>query len=310
MTAGQPDLISIVLPSYNEELALERVVSEIRQVMDDLGAKYEILVVDDGSVDKTAEVAKTLPVRLVRHRRNYGVGRARKTGIIHAHGEIVVMTDADGTYPAKSIPEVLRLLQWNDMVIGARQVEAGTMPLLRSAAKNIIRGLASLISGARIPDLNSGLRAFRRTDAMRFFNILPDSHSWVSTITLAYFANGYDVAFTPIEYYTRIGSSTFHPIKDTWNYLYLIVRTVTFFNPIRFFLPLAFALSIPSAIKVLYDWLILSDVKESDIALVVVSVLVATIGMLADLIVSQHRLKYMKPLTPEHTATLSEEARP
>lgn len=307
MRAAAPKLVSVILPAYNEEQALPHCVPQLREVMEASGLAYEILVLDDGSRDRTAEIARGHGVRVVSHRRNYGVGRARKTGIIHAHGEIIVMADADGTYPVDRIPDLVAALETCDMVIGARTHEAGTMPLVRTVAKNGLRWLAGLITGTHIPDLNSGMRAFRRSDAMRFFNILPEGHSWVSTITLAYLTNGYDVEFVPIDYFKRIGVSTFHPVRDTYQYLYLIIRTVTFFNPLKFFLPLSIGLSIPSALKVLYDWLILSDVKESDIALVVVSVMIGVLGMLADLDVSHNRMHYMKPLTPEATPTLPEE---
>jgi polyisoprenyl-phosphate glycosyltransferase len=300
------ELVSVILPSYNEELAIEQVIRDLDEVMSKSRWPYEILVVDDGSRDRTGELALQAGARVVTHRRNYGVGRARKTGIIHAHGEIIVMADADGTYPAEAVPRLVERLETCDMVIGARQREAGTMRLLRSTAKWFIRSLAGLISGQKIPDLNSGSRAFRKSDVLRFWNILPDGHSWVSTITMAYMTNDYEVEFIPIDYYERIGKSTFTPIGDTFGYLTLVLRTVTYFNPLRFFIPVSAFLGTAGVIKTVYDWRWLNDVKESDIMLLLMSAIIFVMGMQADLAVKHNKIDYMKPKDTAHTPTLPE----
>ena len=118
-----------------------------------------------------------------------------------------------------------------DMVIGARRAEAGTVRWLRTPAKHLLRRLAEFMTGSRIPDLNSGLRAQRRDATLRFLPILPTSHSWVSTITIAFLSSGYVVRWMPIDYYPRVGSSTFHPVRDTYNYLSLIVRSGDVLQP-------------------------------------------------------------------------------
>lgn len=287
-------MVSIVIPVHNEEEAIGDDLDVIRDTMKHSAYDYEIIVVDDGSTDKSAEIVRSKSdVALIQHSYNKGVGAARKTGLLHARGHIVVMTDGDGTYPNQDIPALLGFFQTYDMVVGARVVESGTWRSLRAPAKWAIRQLACFITGAAIPDLNSGFRAFRRDIALKFFNILPDTHSWVSTLTIAFLANGYDVKYIPIAYHKRKGKSTFHPLKDTLNYVTLVVRTIMYFDPLRFFLPLAILIFTLGSIRLIYDAIYLSDVKESDIMLVLTGIMIGVMGLLADLIVKQHKGQYL-----------------
>ncbi len=287
-------LVSIVIPAYNEEEAIGHDLDTILETMGASGYEYEVIVVDDGSTDRTADIArKREGVRLIRHPRNKGTGAARKTGVRQAKGDLVVMTDGDGSYPNQDIPRLLELFPKYDMVVGARTVERGGMRLLRAPTKWLIRQLASFITATKIPDLNSGFRAFKKDIALKFFNILPDSHSWVATITIAFLSNDYQVAFIPIDYYARKGKSTFHPLKDTYNYISLVVLTIMQFNPLKFFLPLATSIFLLGSAKLLYDLIFLSDIRESDIMLVLTGVIVVVMGLLADLIVKEHRYRYL-----------------
>src|SRR3989338_7954991 len=195
--------VSVVLPVFNEEVAIRDVLTEIDGVLRRAGLLYEIIVVDDGSCARTpeilAEAATQLPAfRVVRHARNRGEGAAQKTGILHASGTTIVTIDGDGPCPSQEIPRLARLIPQYDMAVGARTREAGTMRLLRAPAKWAIVKLASFIVEQPIPDLNSGLRAFKREAALKFFGILPEGHSWSSTITLAFLSNGYSIAYIPI----------------------------------------------------------------------------------------------------------------
>ena len=278
--------VSIIVPAYNEEEAIAGDVKVIREAMDSSGRDYEVIVVDDGSTDSTAQVVESLEgVKLLRHRANRGGGYSRNTGIKASSGDVVVVTDGDGTYPNQEIPAMLDRMEEEDldMIVGARRKEAGTMKVFRTPAKWGIRKLAELMSGFKIPDLNSGLRAIRKSVFMQYMDILPWGHSWVSTITLAMLSDGHQVDFHDIDYYSRKGKSTFHPIKDTSSYLTLVVRTVTWFNPLKVFMPVAIlmgALGLYWFAFDVYHW----NVRIATVMLILGAIQVAAIGLLADLI--------------------------
>lgn len=280
-------LVSIVIPVYNEEEAIGDDLDLIYRTMESTGQPYEIIVVNDGSTDRTVEIVSSRPyVKLIHHERNRGNGAARTTGMKAARGDIIIMTDGDGTYPNQDMPKLLELMKQHDMVIGARVKEMGTVKWLRTPAKWFIRKLASYLTETPIPDLNSGLRAFKRDIAMNYLNILPNTHSWVSTITIAFLSDGYSVHYVPIDYYKRKGKSKFHPLRDTYNYITLVVRTVTYFNPIKVFLPLSLILLTVGGLKLIRDIIVYNfHVPPGTLLIMLTGVQLAAMGLLADLIV-------------------------
>jgi glycosyltransferase involved in cell wall biosynthesis len=285
-------LVSIVIPAYNEEEAIGGDLDTIIATMERSGYAYEVIVVDDGSTDGTAEIVRARPsVRLVQHARNRGTGAARNTGLKVAQGDLIAMTDGDGTYPNQDIPRLLAALERADMVIGARRREMGTLRWLRAPAKLFIRLLASYLTETPIPDLNSGLRVFRKEVAERFLNILPNSHSWVSTLTIAFLSEGYTVEFLPIDYYKRKGKSSFHPVADTYNYISLVVRTIMYFNPLKVFLPVTMFLLAVGLIKLARDFLFYQGpyVPAVTLMIILTAIQVGAIGLLADLIVKRSK---------------------
>lgn len=289
-------LVSVVIPAYNEELAIAHDIAIIKETLDTAGYTWELVVVDDGSKDRTAEIAEELGATVLRHAQNKGTGGARMTGVRYARGEIVVMTDADGTYRNQDMPKLIEEVRNGfDMAVGARVTEKGTLRWLRTPAKTFIRQLASFMVGYPIPDLNSGLRAFRRDVCLKFLGILPNTHSWVSTITLAMLANGYRVTYVPTDYFPRIGKSSFHPIRDSYNYLSLVFRTLTYFNPLKIFLPISFLILLVGLGKLAYDVFYWQDIRDSDVLLLVTPIVIAVVGMLADLIVTMNRWRYIAP---------------
>ncbi|MGC9326672.1 MAG: glycosyltransferase family 2 protein, partial [Candidatus Hinthialibacter sp.] len=214
---------SVVIPTYNEEHAIAGVIDDVRQAMNASNYSYEILVVDDCSKDETVNIVREKGVRLIERKMNGGSGASRKTGIRAARGEYIAMLDGDGTYTAADIPQMLDLLPEWDQVNGARTSEEGALKILRVPAKWMIRQLAVYLSGVPIPDLNTGLKVFKRSVMMKYLWVIPDGFSCVTSMTLAFLCNGYAVRWIPSEYHKRIGKSKFHPIKDTSKYITAVV---------------------------------------------------------------------------------------
>jgi glycosyltransferase involved in cell wall biosynthesis len=281
---GDPDVVpraTVVLPAYNEEQGISSVLKELSALGDD----FEILVVDDGSTDGTARAVEESGARVIRHRRNMGYGAALKTGIRNARSPIIVITDADGTYPNHRIPELVDGMKDAVMVVGARTGESVAIPWIRRPAKWFLGRLANYLAETKIPDLNSGLRAFRRDQALNLFPILPSGFSFTTTITLALLVNDHPVVYLPIDYHPRRGVSKIRPIHDTLNFLSLIVRTTVYFRPLKIFLPLAGLLLISSLLIFLGSWLFAPRIMDASVSITLVAgIQVAALGLLADLI--------------------------
>lgn len=273
--------VTIVVPAYNEEHGIGPVLQELRR----LDPTWEILVVDDGSADRTAAIAEQAGARVLRHPTNRGYGAALKHGIAHARAPIIVITDADGTYPNEWIPELVRRLNEADMVVGARTGAKVHIPILRRPAKWALNRLADYLSETRIPDLNSGLRAFRREEVRRFFPILPAGFSFTTTITLAYHVNDRTVLYLPIDYHKRSGRSKIRPLQDTLNFAALILRTILYFRPLKIFLPISAFLFLAAVAVFLYSWIWTPKIMDASVAIILIgSLQIAAIGLLADLI--------------------------
>jgi len=228
--------VSIIIPAFNEHLAVGSVVREVLDTLEANQIPGEVIVVDDGSSDGTGEAAYRAGARVMRHRSNRGYGSALKTGIMAATHNQILITDADGTYPCRYIPEIVAGLETADMVVGARMGKNVAIPMVRRPAKWVLNRLANYVAGFRIPDLNSGMRAFRKNTARQYFAILPDQFSFTTTITLAMHCDNYAVRYLPVDYLPRKGKSKIVP-WDAASFAVLILRTATMFRPLRVFLP-------------------------------------------------------------------------
>lgn len=277
--------LSVVVPAYNEEEAIGEVIDQIRLALEGFPLPYEIIAVDDGSLDRTAEVLREKPVRLLQHGRNKGYGAALKTGILAAKHRHVAIVDGDGTYEPGDLLKLARSMEDFDMVVGARTGKQVRIPWIRRPAKWILTQLANFLAETRIPDLNSGLRIFDREIAERFFNILPSNFSFTSTITMAMLTNGYSVEFVPTSYRKRKGKSKIRPLQDTVNFFSLIVRTALYFAPLKIFIPLSFSIIALSLVKmILIDILLIQNLTESTLLLLLAGIQIGMLGLLADLI--------------------------
>ncbi|MCX7766196.1 MAG: glycosyltransferase family 2 protein [Candidatus Sumerlaeia bacterium] len=278
--------VSIILPVFNERGSVEKILKEINTIKQD-DEKYEIIVVDDGSTDGLEhEKIRPLVDQLLIHPYNMGYGAAIKTGMRHANGEVIVIIDADGTYAVSDIPRLIERLKHCDMVVGARTGDVVKIPLLRQPAKFILTKLANYLAGEKIPDLNSGLRAFRKRDAEKFLHLLPRGFSLTATLTLAYLSSDLLVEYIPINYLPRVGKSKIRPLYDTQNILLTILRTIIYFNPLKVCVPLSLILAILAILVLVVSGLFTSKIMDGTVAVLsLTAVQVLVIGLLADLIV-------------------------
>jgi len=286
--------VSVVLAIYNEEECVKEELEIINNALKKSKFTYEIIAINDKSTDSTLEILKEIPyIKLINHKINQGSGGSRKTGTLAAKGKYVIWSDADMTYPNEVMPELVQFLIDNDhdQVVGARRHEMGTKRFLRVPAKLLLRKLAMFLSGVNIPDLNSGLRVFKRDVAMNYLYLLPKGFSCVTTITLSFLMNGHDVAYFPIEYKTRVGVSKFHPIKDTYRYLIQIIRMIMYFNPLKVFITLFSTFSIISILSAIRSLWVTHSLQQIDIMLFMIAMNCLLIGFLADLVNVQGKKK-------------------
>jgi glycosyltransferase involved in cell wall biosynthesis len=283
--------LSIILPAYNEAASIGPVLREIRMAMVSAGLDHEVLVVDDGSHDGTAAVAEAEGVRVLRHPENRGYGAALKTGIRHASYGYLAITDADGTYPNERLPDLALMAaqEGYDMIVGARIGESVHIPLARRPAKWALGRLANYLSRTTIPDLNSGMRVFRKDVFEEFKRYLPSGFSFTATLTLALLTNDYSVYFVPIAYHRRVGNSKISPFKDTLGILSLVVRTVMYFAPLRVLLPLSAALLLLAMVVLITSALFTAKIMDVTVLVITMTALqIAVVALVADLIEKRH----------------------
>lgn len=274
---ADPSSTSIVIPAFNEEPAVGPLVAALRAG----GAWREIIVVDDGSSDATAERAREAGATVVRHPYNKGNGAAVKTGIRHASGEFVLIVDGDGQHRAADAVRLVSRLGEYDLVIGARSsgTQATRLRLLGNAALN---RLAGYLTGRRILDLTSGFRGARRSQLREFLHLLPNGFSTPTTTTLAFIKAGYNVCFEPIEAAARVGSSKIRLAKDGVRFLLIVLKIVTLFSPFRVFLPVSLASFFLGAAYAAWTIATQSHVTNSSVLLIMLAVIVFLVGLVSE----------------------------
>jgi glycosyltransferase involved in cell wall biosynthesis len=286
--------VTVVLPCYNEEDHVALEVERICGALDESVYSYELMAVDDRSTDQTLTRLRELEPKfphlsVVAFQHNGGSGTVRRIGSENARGGIVVWTDADMTYPNERIPELVDFLVENpqyDQVVGARTSEQGTHKALRVPAKWTIRKTAEFLTSSDIPDLNSGLRAFRADVARPYLRLLPPGFSCVTTITLAFLSNQHPVAYMPIDYAKRAGRSKFHPFRDAYRYLLQVLRMVMYFNPLKVLMPVAVVLGVVGFGKLIADQIDAPfRLANNTVLILITALLLGSIALLADLIV-------------------------
>jgi glycosyltransferase involved in cell wall biosynthesis len=231
-------MISIILPAFNEAPGIGATLESLGRVTG--LPEHEVIVVDDGSSDRTGEIAAAAGARVIRHPSNAGYGRSLKDGITAATHDRIVILDADGTYPVADIPRLLAELDRGfDLVVGARSGVHYRGGWFKAPLRAILTFLVEFTAGCRVPDVNSGLRVFRRATVMPYFPQLCDTFSFTTSMTLAYLLTGRFVAHVAIGYDERVGATKVRLLRDALRTLQYIVQGIVYYNPVKMFLLLA-----------------------------------------------------------------------
>lgn len=233
--------ITFIIPVYNEEDAIASTINRLKTVLSTLAYPFEIIVVDDGSSDRSGEKAEQAgDVLVLRHPANSGYGRSLKTGIGHAQYDWIGIVDADGTYEIEKISELVEAMEQGfDMAVARRENVLDHDGLFKKLSRKLYIGAIRLLVGRDAPDPNSGLRLFTRDMVMTFFPFLCNSFSFTTSLTVFAFGGAYFVKYIPSHYEIRQGRSKVRHFRDTLRTIQLIVQGVTFFNPIKLYLLLA-----------------------------------------------------------------------
>jgi len=274
--------LSLIIPAYNEEKSIASVIQAIRKILVDLDFQYEIIVVDDGSDDQTAEEAASVGARVISHPENLGNGAGIKTGIRSARGKLLLMMDGDGQHPPEMIPVLLKEAEEYDMVVGARTRDSQT-DFHRDFGNSVYNALASYVTGRKIEDLTSGFRVIRSEIARKFVYLLPNTFSYPSTITLAVLRSGGSLSYVPILSRRRIGRSKIKIIRDGMRFLTIILRVATYYSPLKVFIPVSILMFLTGFGYGLFKVLFLNTrYGPTSAMLMTVSVVVFMVGLVSE----------------------------
>lgn len=275
--------ITFIVPCFNEmPEVLVRTVNRLRETASAARWENEIIVVDDASSRNQYDEAVLGGARLIRHKVNRGYGAALATGLRHSRFSWIGIIDADGTYPVEKFGEMLQLTQDHQMIVGARSW--ADINWLRRIPKRILTWLASFLADHRIPDLNSGMRVFHREIYDGHASIYPDRFSFSSTLTMVGLTSGFEVCFMDIDYFTRIGHSTIHPLKDPLRFGYQLLRLSLYFRPLRFFLPLSALIGMAAVARGLRDLALTNHFGGLTLVLFFMAFQVFFFGLIAEII--------------------------
>lgn len=284
---------SIIIPVYNEGEGVKDTIEDLKDFLEksELKALYEIIIVDDGSTDGTSEILNKISgIRLIKHKKNKGYGAAIKTGVKNSENDYICIKDADGTYPKEAIKDLLSFMPEYDMAVGARRGETIKSQSLRNFAKFFLILLVKILTGIKVPDLNSGLRVFKKSLFNEYEHLFPEGFSLTTTITVCSIASDRSVKYLPIDYYPRKGSSKIHPITDTYNFFIIILRTVLYFKPLKILMPIGLGLIFLSAAIAIFSGLFLEKILDTTTAIIFIGgVQIFILALVADLIVNKFK---------------------
>jgi polyisoprenyl-phosphate glycosyltransferase len=278
--------LSVVIPALNEEEAIGETVEKVRACLTAAGIEHEVIVIDDGSSDKTGTIAAEHGAVVLRHLYRLGYGRSLKDGILSARYGAVAITDADGTYPIQELPRLFELYRAGfHMAVGQRTGNEFEDSGLKGPLRLFLKLLVEYTAGRSIPDINSGLRVIDRTLAIRFLDRLCDTFSFTTGLTLAFVMNGLYVAHTPIDYYKRKGKTKIRLFWDSINTLQYVAEAALYYNPLRMFLAFFVALLVLGLLLTIANFFLQREgILLAIIAVFMTSILTLGFGLLAVLL--------------------------
>lgn len=269
--------VTVILPAYNEEASIGTTIRNIWK----LHPEFEILVVDDGSTDNTRTEALNAGARVHSHPYNIGNGAAVKTGIREASGEWILMMDADGQHSAEDITNLLAYKEEFDMVVGARTKESDTS-MHRDLANFAYNRFASYVCKFQIKDLTSGFRLVKKKTALQFLNLLPNTFSYPSTITMAFLRSGHTIKYIPIKTLKREGKSKIKLIRDGSRFFLIITKIATLYSPLRVFLPVSFLFLVTGILYYLYTFITTHRFSNMAALLITTSIIIFMMGLISE----------------------------
>ncbi len=270
--------LSIVIPAKNESSAIGTVVAAAKETFPDA----EIIVVDDGSTDDTGEIAKSAGAILVQHPESLGNGAAVKAGARACRGDIIAFMDGDGQHDANELAPLLQKLEDGyDMAVGARN-SGSHANMGRLFANGLYNGIASLLTGRKIPDLTSGFRVVRAKLFKEFLYLLPNGFSYPTTITMAFLRSGYPIGFVPIQAADRVGKSHIRPIRDGVRFMVIIFKIATLYSPLKIFLPVSGLFFATGIAYYAYTYATAGRFTNMSMLVISASVIVFLIGLISE----------------------------
>jgi len=279
--------VSVLIPVYNEEVGIKLLLDRIIDLK--FHESYEIIIVNDGSSDRSLEVVKNYPVRVYSHTVNKGYGAALKTGIRKANGEKIVILDSDGQHDPEQIPQIVSLLDDHELVIGTRDKDSFQVRT-RQVGKRVIRWVGEYLVEQKLPDYNSGYRGFNNELIKGMLHIMPNGFSFSTTSTMAFLKEGYSIGTIPIRVEERVGrSSNVKFFKDGAKTIMLILRIIMLFNPLKIFFPASFIITTAGIAYGIYGFLLADRFSNGAIVLAILGMFLFFIGLVADQISIMNR---------------------
>ena len=287
--------ISIVIPVFNEAATLAMLLGKVQALR---LSRTEIIVVDDGSADESAEIALSAGASVIRHPYNIGNGAAVKSGMRAARGKVIVLMDGDGQHPPEDIPKLLAETSKYHMVVGAR-AKGSKLRFDRYAANLLYNLLASYVTRFNVQDLTSGFRVLSRRDALRFIDLLPNTFSYPTTLTLAFLRSGFTVKYIPIQTLYRAGQSKISLVTDGIRFLLIITKIATLFSPFRVFLPVSIFFFLAGASNYLYTYLTQGRFTNMSVFMLTTAVIIFMLGLVSEQIALLRMERHGTPIDGE-----------